>query len=190
MLPSPRRLTAVAILLVAVLPLAVPGDPPAIRPDQAALHEGQTVRVEGVVADVLPRGSGSELIVARDGTAVPVRTDEAAPPLGAWISATGRLGRLGGRLVLWADEVAAAPSGAEPRLDWDALAQDPAAWTGRAVRLTGHLEGGRFTGDGHAIAVGEGSWTQGPVEAVGIVAYDAACLCYQFHAQRVQPWSR
>ncbi len=92
--------------------------------------------------------------------------------------------------MLHADRLhAGSPPGAA-RPDWPELATSPDAWTGRLLVLAGHVERDAFGIGGHDVRTGDGPWPRaGAVEARGVLAYDARCLCHVFHADAVRPWT-
>jgi hypothetical protein len=76
-----------------------------VAPMDAAAHEGQRVRIAGVVTAVADGGEDRFTLVA-DGAAIDVRVGDAVPVAeGEHVSVVGRLGRVDGRLALFADAV-------------------------------------------------------------------------------------
>lgn len=99
----------VALVLAAALAAWDHAAPVSIPVIDAAQHEGQRVRVTGIVSelDLLDTGHARFTLVA-DGAAIDVACDDADVIEDARVTAIGRLGRIDGRLVLHADHVAPA----------------------------------------------------------------------------------
>ncbi len=188
---STRRLVAFCVAgLAGIGALAEAGPGQVIAPAEAGQWEGQPVAVQGVVAQLRTDADGQHRFdLVGDGAALPTRLDGGPLRAGDAITATGRLARLNGVLTLLADAVrGAATNQAGQRIGLDALAQDPSTWTGRAVEVHGLVERGHLRGDGVAIRLGNGDWPEtGPVTAVVLLGYDAACACYRL--DRVAAWS-
>jgi hypothetical protein len=174
---GPRLLPALGLLLAGTLSVLAHAPPPEVHPRDAALYEGQgAIQVTGTVV----RARDGTVWLARDGVELAVRAAEV--PVGAQATATGRVLRLGGSLVLWADALdvdAAAPT-ALPEPGWHALAADPDAWAGRPVVLAGVVQGDQLRDqEGHRIRLA-GAAPAGPFRGAGLVRYAPACLCHTF----------
>lgn len=191
MIDRPRILLAATLLLLATLLHAVDAEPPAVAVAELAEHDGRTVRVQGVVVDAGTTGRGGTLLHLADGDhAVPVTVPGAASvPLGAWVEATGRVGRYQGQWWLHAEAPAVVVPDAEPlRPPWGLLSARPEEWLGKHLEVAGRLDDGLLRGpDGQTLAAGKGPWPDGgAVVATGALAYDADCLCYRLHAAMVR----
>lgn len=193
--PRPRLLVAAAAAQAALLAVLAHGQAaPAIAPGDARAHEGLgDVRVAGLVTQVEPAADGTRVRLAAAGAHLDawVRA-EVHLPLGAWVEAAGRVGRVGGTLALFVDGPeglrTAVPMGV-PRPAWADLAAHPEAWRGRPIELDGTVARGRLAdGDGHRLALGAGPWpASGPVRATAVLLYDPACLCDTLAASAVAP---
>lgn len=188
---STRRLIALCIAgLAGVGALAEAGPGQVISPAEAIHWEGQPVTLQGVVRQLRTDRDGHHRFdLVADGAALPARLDGGSLREGDAITATGRLARLNGVLTLLADDVRRpATDLVGERVGLDALARDPASWTGRVVEVQGVVERGHLRGAGVAIGLGDGGWpTAGPVTAPVLLGYDSACACYRLH--RVSAWS-
>jgi hypothetical protein len=184
-----RRLVALGLGGLALLAFVADAQPAAIvSPADALQWEGQAVVVRGVVRDLRAGEGAARFDLVLDGHAVAARLEGKAPPEGTLVEARGRLGRMGGALTLFAEDVRPAPW--EPGLDVSlaALAQDPATWLDQAVNVTGTVEKERLKADGHSIALGAGEWPRdGGVAATAMLVYDAPCACHRL--DRVTPWT-
>lgn len=192
LLATPRRLLGLSVAVVALLPALMQGPAVALAPAEAAAHEGQRVRMSGVVTAVMRYPDGEGLVtMAQDGHAIEVR---GRPPpgleRGAWLDATGVLLRHDERLRLHADVMAAGAAPAPLRPDWSDVARHPDDWTGRPIQVSGMVERGTFGEDGHHVRTGDGPWPRnGAYHVLGVLAYDARCLCHVLHAHAVSPWT-
>ena len=184
-----RRFLALAVAGLAALSALAEATPtPAITPAEAASWEGQAVAIRGIVRDVRVGDGTARFDLALDGHAVAVRVDQRPPPEGSPVEARGRLARLGGVLALFADDVLPAALDPASRVSLAALADDPAAWAGRAANVTGTIDHGRLGSDGRSIALGRGDWPKsGSASATVLLAYDPACACHRL--DRVAPWT-
>ncbi|HUR62884.1 MAG TPA: hypothetical protein VM241_00220 [Candidatus Thermoplasmatota archaeon] len=190
-LPRPAPLAALSLALSALLAtLAGALGTPTATPGQASNFEGQgDVRIAGL-ADGLRRFPGGwEARLHGNGTALAVR-GQGDPRFqdGDWVEAEGRVGRSAGRLTLLADRATAtdAPDAASP--GWASLAQDPAAWDHRPLRLSGWIERGELRDrDGHAVRLAAGPWPPGAATVTGYLSYDAGCLCHRLHGAAAPP---
>lgn len=187
--------------------------PPEASLADAARWEGQTVAMEGWAADVRPDGAGMRLRLVDGAHAVDVRVEgnvvapvggeipgppgspaATAPADGDRVRAVGRLSRWQGalRLEVEAGDLLAIPGPAPATPSREALAADPAAWSGRLVRLSGEVADGWLVERGHGVAIGRGAWpgaAAGLVSATGLLRYDGGCLCHRLDAREVQPWT-
>lgn len=182
------RLAGLALAGLAGLAVLADAAAPEVAVADAALWEGQEVRLRGIARDVRPTEGGARFDLVADGHAIAVRLDGDGPPAGAAVEATGRVGRSGGTLTLFASRVA--PVGLDPgaRVALPALAHDAAHWLGRVANVTGTVERGHLEADGHRIALGDGDWPKaGPVEADVLLRYDAKCACHRL--DRVGQWT-
>jgi hypothetical protein len=188
---SPRLLYALALIQLAGLLLLGSARPPEIRVAEAERHEGQAVRVEGLVEDARTDASGrGRFMLVGDGSALAVRVQGEPPASGGWVEAEGRILRSQGLLVLHADAVreAAAPEAARP--DWSEVARAPRSFTGKVLTLAGVVDGPSFGAQGFLVATGDGHWPAGGhVQATGSLSYVPSCLCYAFHALEVAAWT-
>lgn len=197
MLP-PRPVLATAILLVGGLAWSLASSPPPLATlADAARWEGQSVTLEGWASDVRWGPDGSRFVLV-DGThSVPVRVaadgESAAPATGDRVQAAGRLSRWQGELRLDVEDAAdvrptAGPAAAAPTLA--EVAADPLAWQGRPVLLRGIVEDRHLADGPRSVALGDGPWpAEGPVQARGLLRWDAACLCHRLDAREVWPWT-
>lgn len=102
---SPWQWSGLALVMVAGLAAWETMQPPlALAPADAWRHEGQRVRMTGLVASVEDQG----FVLASDGAAVRVLQADPAVVAGEAVEVTGRIGRLDGRIVLYAQVVAPA----------------------------------------------------------------------------------
>ena len=192
----PGFLIAASLAMVAALHLAA--SQPAALPialDQAAVHEGERVTVEGLAVR-MKSGTPLRFDVEASGVALPVtalKTDTAEPSAtslqGAWTAVTGSLSRVDGKLTLLADDVR--PSAAlRATPAWSDIALAPAAWEGVHLQLTGSVAQGQLASAANQMALGRGDWpTFGTVTASGTIRYDASCLCHRFDADSVTAWA-
>ncbi len=193
----PLLFLAASLLLCGSLHALTASEPPLrATPATVAALEGSRVLVVGVVAAASPQLDGSLRLLLADGQhAVWVDLPEAVPAArGSWAEIEGRVWRRGVELEVAAVagglvRVGVPPQPLEP--GWEQLSADPSQWIRRPVRLVGSVDGDVLSGDsGASLRLGSGPWpVEGPVVAVGSLAYRAACLCYQFDAVAVDsPW--
>jgi hypothetical protein len=187
---GPRAPLAVTLAVLAALLWIADARPVDIAIADAALHEGSWVRVAGLASDVRPTSDGARFQMAAEGATLPVESAQAPPPA-AWLEATGRLARSGGRLTLFAESVAVAAPQATQRPSWDDAARLPQQFALRAIELSGWVEKGTLADhDGHRLQLGEGPWPHdGAVRARGALRYDEGCLCHHFDAAEVAAWT-
>lgn len=177
-------LFAISGLMLAGL-VAIKPEVQVIAPAEAEKHEGQTVRLEGVVRDARIWQSGARLTVGLDGHGVSVDVDEWNGTLGSWVVAEGRLLRYGGELRLQADIITLSVPDAQ-HIPLAVLTATPEAHD--AVTIRGEVDKGWLIADHHRIRLGAGPWQQGAVQATGAASFDERCACYRFHAAAVEPW--
>jgi hypothetical protein len=185
-----RILLGCALVLLAGLQALAFRPAPLVDVAEAARHEGQEVRLVGLVREARPLdGGGARFLLVDAGHSVLVRTRDGGVPDGR-VAVEGRLLRLGGVLTLLADAPpapVAPPSARDVTLD--SLAAAPDAYAG-PLRLVGTVEGGQLRAHGHAARLGEGPWPKsGPVEAAVDVRYDRRCMCHVLDATEVRPWT-
>jgi hypothetical protein len=191
----PRPLLALSLLAFAALSTAVQVQPQAhILPGEASLWEGQTVQVQGWVADLRTDDRGrARFSLAQQGTSLATIAEDARVEPGSFVVATGRIARLGGHLVLLVerpDGVAAGPAPDALPVALRDAAQDPAKWTDRLLALRGEVDAGRLRDGSTSIALGEGPWPRrGAIEVDAFLRYDASCLCHRLDAREVRPWT-
>ncbi|HET6399085.1 MAG TPA: hypothetical protein VFH47_05985 [Candidatus Thermoplasmatota archaeon] len=185
-----RLLLTASIVLLAALQALAWRPPPQVDLADAARHEGQEVRVTGLVRDARPvEGGGARFLLVDGGHGLGVRTQEGGVPQGR-VAVEGRLLRIHGALTLLADgapqEVAPPPAADVALKD---LAAAPAAFAG-PLRVVGTVEGGHLRAHGHQARLGDGPWPRsGPVEAIVDVRYEPRCLCHVLDASEVRPWT-
>jgi hypothetical protein len=200
--PPPLACLCALALLAGLACIAYGPGTPTISPAQAALYEGQgPVHVAGLADQLSLRdGGASHLQVHGDGGALDLAVQaEVHAADGDWVEARGRIGRSAGRLTLFvasAADIRTLPGPEPAQVPWRALAEDPASWSHRPLRLSGWVERGALRDhDGHSVQLGNGAWpAKGAVRAAGFVAYDPGCLCHRFHARQVEtleakPWT-
>lgn len=198
MLP-PRPVLATAILLVGGLAWSLADSPPVVaRLEEAARWEGQSVAFEGWAVDVR-RDEAATRFVLVDGThrvAVRVSDPDADLVAGDRVQVAGRLTRWQGDLRLDVEDhqavrVLPGPSaGATATPAWHELAARPEDWTGRPLLLRGIVDGDVLREAGYSVAVGDGAWpAAGPVQVIGFLREDPACLCHRLDAREVRPWT-
>lgn len=204
MLP-PRPVLAAAILLVGGLAWSLASVPPPLASlADASRWEGQSVTLEGWASDVRSGADGARFVLVDGVHAVAVRVSSApaggpAPGLGSGlvagdrVQASGRLSRWQGELRLDVEDAAdlrpvAGPPAGHPSLA--DLAAEPDDWRGRLVLVSGVVEDDRLSDGPRSVALGEGPWpADGPVQARGLLRWDAACLCHRLDAREVWPWT-
>lgn len=176
-----RRLAALALLGVAALAFLAQATPtPLLTPAEAAAWEGQTVAMRGVVRDRRVSDGVARFDLVLEGHALAARSEKPIPLDGTPVALEGRLTRFNGVLTLLADRVAVHALDDPLRVSLSALAADPALWKDQAVTVHGTITQGHLHADGHRIALGTGAWpTTGPVQAVVLLSYDAACACHR-----------
>lgn len=185
-LPRPPLLAAASLTLSALLAmLAGATGTPAATPEDAARFEGQgDVRIQGLADGLRRFPDGWRADLHADGASLPLRgRGEPAFHDGDWVEAMGRVSRSAGRLALLAEEVAVAKPAQGPATPaWVSVAEDPAAWAHKPLRLSGGVERGELRDcDGHAIRLAEGPWPAGAATVTGFLAYDDGCLCHRLH---------
>lgn len=185
-LPRPPALAAASLACSALLAtLAGAAGVPQANPGDAARFEGQgEVRMQGL-ADALRRFPGGwQADLHANGTALPIR-GQGEPTFadGDWVEARGRVARSAGHLMLLADAASAVQPAQGPATPgWRAVAEDPAAWDHRPLRLAGWVERGELRDrNGHAIRLADGRWPSGAATVTGFLAYEAGCLCHRLH---------
>lgn len=151
----------------------------------AAQREGSDVTVTGTVSDAhAPTAAAPASFVVRDASGA-VRVTAARLPDAMLVRVTGLVVREAGQVVVRAQSVVGLGA-ADAAPAWGDLAKDPRPWEGVPVRLAGAVHGSTFGDAGHELRVGKGAWPKsGVVEAHGMVAYDEACMCERFDADRV-----
>jgi hypothetical protein len=189
-LPRPPVLAAASLACSALLAtLAGAAGTPQATPADAARFEGQgDVRIQGLADNLRHFAEGWQAELHANGTALAVRGQgEPAFQDGDWVEAMGRVARSAGRLTLLSDTATVAQSTQGPATPgWAAVAQDPAAWDHRPLRLAGWVERGELRDrDGHAIRLADGSWPAGAATVTGFLAYDAGCVCHRLHGTAV-----
>src|SRR5688572_28752244 len=104
---APRAALSAALVAMAGLAiLSGATDPPRITPAEAPRWEGQAVRVEGIAQEPRASAAGGSFRVAAAGAGIQVRIAAGGVPApGEWVEVMGRIGRLGGQLVLFAQDV-------------------------------------------------------------------------------------
>lgn len=185
-----HHLVGLAVAALAVVAQLAQGQPPLVELRDAALWEGQEVAVEGVVRDLRRDAAGpSRFDLVANGAALATRIDGASVQDGDPVRVTGRLGRQGGALTLFAERLSATTTDeAVHNVPLSALAQRPEDWLDRAVRVEGVVERGWLRTDGHAVQLGDGAWpSSGTVDAAATLRYHAPCACYRL--DRVQAWT-
>ncbi|HEX2066477.1 MAG TPA: hypothetical protein VHI93_06665, partial [Candidatus Thermoplasmatota archaeon] len=148
------------------------------------------VRVAGLAGQLRRFPGGWEAQLHANGTALPLRGQgEAGFADGDWVEAEGRVARSGGRLVLFAHRAEPTRLATGPATPpWSAVAQDPAAWDHRPLRLAGWIERGELRDrDGHAVRLAPGTWPSGAAAVTGFLAYDPGCLCHRLHGTAATP---
>lgn len=196
MLP-PRPLLAACLLLLGGLAWSVHGTPaPRIALDDAARWDGQAVRVEGWAQGVARTSAGSTrflLVEAGAGLSVLAPAPGVEVGEGDRVIVSGRLLRGPTGMTLLAEDAGDLRSLVQPEPERPALRQlaaEPGEWAGRRVELRGTVAQGGLEADGVSLATGEGPWPRsGAVLAVGLVRYEAACVCHRFDATEVRPWT-
>lgn len=185
-------LAAMALAGVAVLVVVqATWVPPTIAPGEAHEHVGQRVRVEGMVTDVtmFPDGAG-RLRLAADGHGLLARFDA---PLdvqrGAWVTASGSVEQRDGLPLLRIESLSTGTPPATPRDDMDVVAAAPQEHLDRLLRLSGDLDGPRFTSEGHTVRLAQSVAARGPHDVVGVLGYEASCLCHTFLVHEARPWT-
>jgi hypothetical protein len=145
---------------------------------QAASHEGERVRAEGVAMEIHDTPNGQRLILVGDGARLDVLTAQHDLQEGP-LRVDGILARRSGVLALLAEE-------AQPLDDPGTLvalsliASDPRRWTDRPVRVDAIVHSNALTDpEGHRLAVARGAFAAGPFDGLILVAYNEACLCYE-----------
>jgi hypothetical protein len=188
----PRPLLALCVLLVGLLSWSVAARPaPSVALADTAQWEGQTVRVEGWVAE----SREGRLVLVDGGHRIQVdaRLAGQRPGIGDRVEATGRLTRWQGFLRLELDEADGLRrlEGPEPlHPSWHDLAREPERWKGTLLGLKGTVRDGLLVGEGASLALGDGQWpTAGPVLAIGLLRHDPACVCHRLDAREVRAWS-
>lgn len=199
MLP-PRPVLACAILLVGGLAWSLASAPPPVADlSEAARWEGQTVALQGWATEVRSGVDATRFLLVDGAHSLQVRVGAAAgdaPGFGAGdrVEAFGRLSRWQGELRLEVEDPAdvrrtAGPTASAPTLE--DVAADPQAWQGRPILLRGVIADDRLTEGPRSVALGEGPWpaAEGPVQARGLLRWDAGCLCHRLDAREVWPWT-
>ncbi len=193
------RLRVRPLLLAAIIELAALGwvaygtAVPDVTPGMAQVYEGQgNVKIAGLAANIRAGPDGTTNLELRaNGSGVAVRVAGlVAASEGTWLVAEGRVGRYAGRLTLWVNsendvQVEGGPEPEQP--SWTQLAEDPASWHDRRLRIAGIVERGAILDkEGHRLELGDGPWPKnGAVWAIGFLEYHPSCLCERFTASEV-----
>ncbi len=179
-----------SLVVLAALLWIADSRPTEVALSEAARYEGAWVRVAGQAHDVHLDADGGWFTLSAAGAKLQVQAPE-GPVSGAWVEATGRIARLGGKLTLFADALRQVPVPSAERPSWSDVARDPESWRERIVALDGWVAHGELADrDGHSVRLGVGAWPkEGAISATGTLRFDDGCLCHRFDAAEVRTWT-